>query len=397
MTVGSLGRRIAVAVVLAGSIGVLLAPVPVAAATNCATDYLPAPPSNDDKANAGFLGNAVYLESGVTCWATKEVGEAAHAGQPAAKSVWLDFKTLQGYTARIDILTAGSDFDTRLAVYQKQDGLLVAQNDDASASNRTSKVSFLRQPPGSTISIEYRIAIDGYTNASSQTADGTYIVSWQMPLVAFTSTTHLTRAIASLYLGRTPTAAEYSETVGRYSNGHDHQPGRIAADLADDGVAEAMPVARLYTAVFDRLPDPGGLEYWLAKRRAGTTLGKIAASMTASNEFNNTYGSLSNVNFVKLVYQNVLKRAPDSGGLSYWVTKLDGGFKRSELMAQFSESNEFVTKSNRLMRAAIIWRLGHGSKTDAQIAAMAAARFYDIDYFGLLLEDAAFKAFVASR
>ncbi len=391
-------RLAALAGALVGCLTIGLAPVPAGAATDCDHDWLPEPPSNDNRASSTkYLNGALFSTNGINCWATKEAGEPAHAGQAAAKSVWIDFKTLQGYTARIDIYTAGSDFDPRLAVYEADSGALAGQNDDVSSANRTSKVSFLRAPTGSTTRINYKVAIDGYTDGSGDTADGRYIIGWKQPLVAFTSTTHLTRSIADVYLGRTPTSAEYSQTVTDYQDGHNHQPGWIASDLAGPGIEAAMPVARLYTAVFNRLPDPSGLAYWIKKRKAGATLNTIAANMTASNEFKNTYGNLNNGQFVDLVYQNVLKRSPDPSGRAYWVKKLDGGFKRSAMMAQFSESNEYVTKSQDITAAAIIWRLGHGSKTDAQLRSMVQTYWYTVDWFGFLLEDASFQAYVAGR
>lgn len=382
---------------LAGCLAVGLAPTPAAAATNCATDWLPSPPPFDNRANPKAFGKGIVQTSDRTCWSTKEAGEPAHAGQAAAKSVWLTLDTLQSHTARINVFTAGSDFDTRLAVY-KLNGTVVGQNDDVTTSNRTSSVSFLRTE----LTQEYRVAIDGFTNGSGVTADGTFVVSYQMPLVAFTSTAHLTRATMAIYAGRTPTSQEIAATVSEYQNGHNYQPGFIMSKRADASIEAALPVARLYTAVFNRLPDPSGLEYWIKKRRAGATLNEVAAAMTASGEFTNTYGNLSNGQFVDLVYQNVLKRPPDSSGRSYWVNKLNSGFKRSAMMAQFSESNEFTTKSRQLMTTAVVWRLGHGSKNDAQLKAMIAAsplgaQFNSIDAFGMLLEDASFKTYVAGR
>ena len=393
-----LARPIRLAVLasaVAGCLVVGLTPAPASAATDCAHDWLPTPPPHDARADPLVFGKASFTASSRTCWATKEPGEPAHAGQAAAKSVWLQLDTVQTHVARIDVYTAGSDFDTRLAVY-KQNGTLVAQNDDVSSGNRTSKVSFLRNE----LTQDYQVAIDGYTNPSAVTADGTFIVSYQLPLVAFTSTTHLTRATMKMYADRAPTSAEYSATVDEYRNGHYYQPGWIMLKRAGSSIEVALPVARLYTAVFNRLPDPSGLAYWLKKRRAGATLNQIAAAMTASSEFTSTYGKLTNAQFVDLVYSNVLKRSPDSAGRSYWIGKLDGGFKRSAMMAQFSESNEFVTKSKSLMVTAIVWRLGHGSKNDAQLQAMITGsplgpQFNTMDSFGLLLEDAGFKSYVA--
>ena len=388
-------RLTLLAAALAGCLAVGLTPTPAAAATDCAHDWVPTPPSNDNRANPKGFGKANFSTSGITCWATKEAGEPAHAGQAAAKSVWLKVEQTQGHAARMDVYTAGSDFDTRLAVYT-EGGTLMGANDDVSTSNRTSSVSFLND----TVAADYWVAIDGFTNSSAVTADGTYIVTYRLPLVAFTSTTHLTRATTKIYLGRAPTSSENTATVNEYANGHYYQPGWIMMKRAGAGIEQALPVARLYTAVFNRLPDPGGLEYWIAKRRAGATLNEIAAPMTASNEFKNTYGNLDNGAFVDLVYNNVLKRPPDSGGRSYWVTKLNGGFKRSAMMAQFSESNEFVTKSKTLMVTAVVWRLGHGSKNDAQLKAMIASsgqglQYNTMDAFTYLLEDAGFKSYAA--
>lgn len=387
-------RLAVVGAALTGCLAVGLAPAPVAAATNC-NEWVPTPPANDNKANPKDFSAGNFSVSGRNCWATKEAGEPAHAGQAASRSVWLTTDTVQSHMARIEVFTAGSDFDTRLAVY-REDGSLVAQNDDVNSANKTSLVSFLRTQ----LTQDHRVAVDGHTT-SGTTAAGTYIVSYRLPLVAFSSTTHLTRATMKIYAGRLPTPAENTATVDDYRNGHYFQPGWIMLRRAGAGLEEALPVARLYTAVFNRLPDPGGLEYWLKKRRAGTTLNDTAAAMTASGEFQNTYGKLTNAQFVDLVYNNVLKRSPDSSGRTYWINKLNGGFKRSTMMAQFSESNEFVTKSKGLMLAAIVWRLGHGSKSDAQLQSMISssplgAQFNTMDAFTLLLEDPGFKNYVAS-
>ena len=102
------------------------------------------------------------------------------------------------------------------------------------------------------------------------------------------------------------------------------------------------PVIRLFFAYFLRKPDPSGLNYWLGKRRAGTTLNKISSTFAASSEFRRRYGALSNNAFVRLVYQNVLGRQGDAGGISYWTKQLDTRKKdRGQVMTGFSESSEY--------------------------------------------------------
>jgi len=109
------------------------------------------------------------------------------------------------------------------------------------------------------------------------------------------------------------------------------------------------PVIRLYSATFERIPDHGGLEYWAAKRRTGTTLARIASTFAASSEFRRRYGTLSDAAFVDLVYQHVLLRPSDPDGRAFWVRKLRSGMSRGQVVLMFSESNEnVVTQARRV-------------------------------------------------
>jgi Domain of unknown function (DUF4214) len=101
------------------------------------------------------------------------------------------------------------------------------------------------------------------------------------------------------------------------------------------------PVTRLYFAYFLRIPDYDGLLFWVNQYRQGATLDSISQAFAQSQEFINRYGALSNGDFVTLVYQNVLGRAPDPGGYSFWVNQLNsGGMTRGQVMLNFSESAE---------------------------------------------------------
>ena len=104
--------------------------------------------------------------------------------------------------------------------------------------------------------------------------------------------------------------------------------------------AKRGPLVRLYEAYFKRLPDTSGLNYWLGRLNAGKTLDQVSAQFASSSEFQTKYGNTTNSQFVTLVYNNVLGRSPDSGGLSFWVSKLNAGTSRGTVMTNFSESNE---------------------------------------------------------
>src|SRR5262249_25418214 len=76
-----------------------------------------------------------------------------------------------------------------------------------------------------------------------------------------------------------------------------------------------------------------------------SSLYTVSSSFAGSQEFKTTYGSLTNSQFVTLVYNNVLGRSPDTSGLNYWVGQLNNGESRGQVMVGFSESAENVTKT----------------------------------------------------
>src|ERR1017187_4854039 len=72
-------------------------------------------PANDNFANAIVITGFWGTTNADTTAATAEPGEPAHAGAPAANSIWYKFISIQDGT--LTIHTFGSAIDTRLAVY----------------------------------------------------------------------------------------------------------------------------------------------------------------------------------------------------------------------------------------------------------------------------------------
>ena len=104
-------------------------------------------------------------------------------------------------------------------------------------------------------------------------------------------------------------------------------------------------VRRLYAAFFRRESDSAGLQYWVGQRDRGVSLAAIAEHFVSSTEFRHNYGSLSDRDFVDLVYRNVLGRSPDQAGYDYWVGRLRTDLDRGGLMVGFSEGPEFVFRT----------------------------------------------------
>jgi Tol biopolymer transport system component len=144
------------------------------------------------------------------------------------------------------------------------------------------------------------------------------------------------------FAGRAPTTTEATTWRDRLVNG-EVSPDEVIADMAHSNAWSGRrgPVTRLYWSFFLRAPDLGGLDYWVAQNAAGKGLHPIAGQFAQAKEFKDTYGALSNSAFVTLIYQNVLERDPDPAGLHYWNGQLtSGAITRGSLMVGFSESAE---------------------------------------------------------
>jgi uncharacterized protein DUF4214 len=109
----------------------------------------------------------------------------------------------------------------------------------------------------------------------------------------------------------------------------------------------AAQIYRLYHATLGREPDLRGLINWSGRLEDGTlNLLEVVLGFTGSVEFTQTYGNTSNRDFVTLLYDNVLGRAPDAPGLANWSGRIDDGLmSRAQVVQGFSESTEFITET----------------------------------------------------
>lgn len=120
-----------------------------------------------------------------------------------------------------------------------------------------------------------------------------------------------------------------------------------SAEFAD----AVAPVARLYYSAFDRIPDAAGLAFWLQHAQAGASLGTIAKAFAMSPEFAEVYGASRNADFIDLIYQNALGRAPDAAGKAYWVEQLaHGQASRADVLAAIAASPEMAAATDATIK-----------------------------------------------
>ncbi|MDQ6696249.1 MAG: DUF4214 domain-containing protein, partial [Actinomycetota bacterium] len=190
----------------------------------------------------------------------------------------------------------------------------------------------------------YRFRVAATNGVGTGPASGftAFVVPPFASLAAFSSQQYVD------FAGRPPTSAELSQADAALiagTGGATPASQVVAATRFTNWGPRVDPVTRLYYAFFKRPPDSGGLGYWAGRERAGAGLSAVASSFAGSSEFQNTYGTLSNYQFVELVYQNVLGRPGDPDGVTFWTGQLDQHKRdRGEVMIGFSESTEHKTR-----------------------------------------------------
>ena len=141
--------------------------------------------------------------------------------------------------------------------------------------------------------------------------------------------------------------------------------GRLVFDAADP----AAQVVRLYEAALDRLPDQGGLNFWIGAVQHGQPLANLAAGFIGSAEFRSRFGDMAdNGAFVDQLYLNVLNRAGEAEGRQFWVNSMNSGMGRADVLVAFSESAENKAGTAALVQNGI-W--------DRSEASTEVARMYD--------------------
>ena len=99
-------------------------------------------------------------------------------------------------------------------------------------------------------------------------------------------------------------------------------------------------VIRLYENVLGRMPDIGGLAGWIMALESESNTGAEAAhGFFFSEEFKNK--NLSNSEYLDVLYTTILNRNSDEVGKASWNKLLEGGLSRTYVFHGFCESAEF--------------------------------------------------------
>jgi len=121
--------------------------------------------------------------------------------------------------------------------------------------------------------------------------------------------------------------------------------GLLASALSAADVTLEDKITSLYVSYFDRAPDYDGLSYWERHGEEYISAGKseydalkeLSAGFASVPTFTDMYSSMSNEDFVKAFYRNVLGKEGDASGVAYWTGKLDNGESRSDMVVEYMD------------------------------------------------------------
>jgi len=113
----------------------------------------------------------------------------------------------------------------------------------------------------------------------------------------------------------------------------------VAQAYMDSDEYRGLDVDRVFLKYLRRVSDPGGRTYWINSLQNGKALWRFRAQLFGSNEYFTKAGG-TNASYVAKAYADVLGRAPDPSGQTYWTNKLNNGANRGSVALQFINSPE---------------------------------------------------------
>lgn len=138
--------------------------------------------------------------------------------------------------------------------------------------------------------------------------------------------------------------------------------------------SEEASVIRLYQTVLNTTPEQKDVQFWSEKLLNNSlTLNDAARQFIESGDFKKAHGSLTNEQFIGLMYSQGLGRAPDAATSSYWQGRLaSGASSRQSMVTSLIQSDEM---KNRLSaQVARVLAISTFSPLDSSKRAVTDAR-----------------------
>ena len=144
------------------------------------------------------------------------------------------------------------------------------------------------------------------------------------------------KQIVGVYLPEMPSYV--TSSVGYTAAIYDARTERIISASLQSPLGQF--IERLYNNVLNRASEEAGFTYFLNTLLSGAQGGaQVAATFFDSPEFKNA--KHSNEAFLTILYQTCMNRAPDAEGLAFWLAHLKAGATRMAVLNSFLGHPEF--------------------------------------------------------
>ena len=132
-----------------------------------------------------------------------------------------------------------------------------------------------------------------------------------------------------------------SQEYTNICNSYNINRGTVTLSQARDrNVNLTKYVNRMYTQALGRSGEEDGLNHWCKTIQSGVkTPEQVAESFITSAEFKNK--NLSDEEYIKVLYRTFMGREYDQAGLEHWISELNRGCSREEILHRFATSREF--------------------------------------------------------
>ena len=180
---------------------------------------------------------------------------------------------------------------------------------------------------GQTTSFSYDVTVLGDAPAAATPAPPT---ASSTEIAAFADAAHLD------FLGRAANTSEKNAWVQRVNAGTSRH--QLVAELAQSDEWAANVVDGMYLDTLGRDPEPAGRAFWVSQLQNGMSVAKMAALFYGSPEYLANEGNDVD-RWITDLYSELLERAPDGGGLNYWVAET-GRTNPGSVALRFYQSDE---------------------------------------------------------
>lgn len=171
-------------------------------------------------------------------------------------------------------------------------------------------------------------------------------------------------------LHRTPNAVEVDSWLREVHSGRDGKS--IAAAFVQSDEHHGIEVEDLYQALLGRAADAGGKAAWVGVLRSGATREDVERAIMGSPEFQAAHAT--NDAFIAATYQQILGRAPDAFGTASWKDALNKGLSRDRFVHEIQNSTENLGKHVDDFYQTYLGRTPSAAERDAWVREVASGR-----------------------